>query len=262
MSLVGTAGLHLYRVDNPDHDHGRTWPNPKSRNSSVSPTRRSIESPYQRQINSAYAMVHLGIRISPILTSPYRADQHLHADSTTRTCIRRYRASFIFPNCYRPSVSKILSFGKVRASWAEVGNDTALSEALTTHFIRIRRRPYRRVRSPTRPYPTAISTDPTVRGRSAPSSTSEHAHRARLYILQPADRRDQIRHVNTSISTGYSTACSIRACSPSRHRNQAQHHSRKDKNWRGIWASTSRATQQGALAGRIADVRGWRTPNG
>ncbi|MCB6683014.1 TonB-dependent receptor [Alistipes finegoldii] len=116
--------------------------------------------------------------------------------------------SFIFSELLPSSVSKILSFGKVRASWAEVGNDTSpyqmsLNYALYPH--------------PVGGVSSGQISNSTVPNRDLkPTRTRSWEVGTELYFLNKRivldftyysqTSRDQIRHVNTSISTGYSTA--------------------------------------------------------
>lgn len=174
MSLVGTAGLNLYRVDNFQTTiTGKDMAEPEIKKINSFSDKTIVESPYQRQINSAYAMVNLGYKNFAYLDVTVRAD-NTSTLINTRTCIRRYRAASSSPNCYRRAYPKSCR----SARCALRGPRSAMTPApircrSTTHFIRIRSAAYRRVRSPTRPYPTAISNRPgPVRGRSAPSSTS------------------------------------------------------------------------------------------
>ena len=125
MSLVGTAGLNLYRVDNFQTTiTGKDMAEPDIKKINSFSDKTIVESPYQKQINSAYAMVNLGYKNFAYL------DVTVRADNTSTLINNTYvypsvSGSFIFSELLPSSVSRILSFGKVRASWAEVGNDTS-----------------------------------------------------------------------------------------------------------------------------------------
>ena len=208
MSLVGTAGLNLYRVDNFQTTiTGKDMAEPEIKKINSFSDKTIVESPYQRQINSAYAMVNLGYKNFAYL------DVTVRADNTSTLINNTYvypsvSGSFIFSELLPSSVSKILSFGKVRASWAEVGNDTSpyqmsLNYALYPH--------------PVGGVSSGQISNSTVPNRDLkPTRTRSWEVGTELYFLNKRivldftyysqTSRDQIRHVNTSISTGYSTA--------------------------------------------------------
>lgn len=208
MSLVGTAGLNLYRVDNFQTSiTGKDMAEPDIKKINSFSDKTIVESPYQKQINSAYAMVNLGYKNFAYL------DVTVRADNTSTLINNTYvypsvSGSFIFSELLPSSVSKILSFGKVRASWAEVGNDTSPYQMTLNYGL----------------YPHPVGgvssgqiSNSTVPNRDLkPTRTRSWEVGTELYFLNKRivldftyysqTSRDQIRHVNTSISTGYSTA--------------------------------------------------------
>ena len=258
MSLVGTAGLNLYRVDNFQTTiTGKDMAEPEIKKINSFSDKTIVESPYQRQINSAYAMVNLGYKNFAYL------DVTVRADNTSTLINNTYvypsvSGSFIFSELLPSSVSKILSFGKVRASWAEVGNDTSpyqmsLNYALYPHpvggvssgQISNSTVPNRDLK-PTRTRSWEVGTelyflnkrivlDFTYYSQPRPDPPRQHLHQHRLF-----DRPAQFGRAHQQ-----------------RHRDQAQHHSRKDQELAvGSGLQLRAQLQQGALAGRIADVRG------
>lgn len=208
MSLVGTAGVNLYRVDNFQTTiTGKDMAEPGIRKINSFSDKTIVESPYQKQINSAYAMVNLGYKNFAYL------DLTLRADNTSTLINNTYvypsvSGSVIFSELLPQSVSRVLTFGKLRASWAEVGNDTSPYQMSLNYGL----------------YPHPVGgvssgqiSNSTVPNRDLrPTRTRSWEVGTELYFLDKrivldftyysSTSRDQIRHVNTSISTGYPTA--------------------------------------------------------
>ena len=80
-------------------------------------------STYKKQINSLYASASLGYLSTYYLEGTIRGDRSSTLPSANNTYIYpSVSGSIIFSNFFKNH--KILSFGKVRASWAKVGSDT------------------------------------------------------------------------------------------------------------------------------------------
>ena len=208
LSLVGTAGVNLYRVDNFQTSiTGKDMSEPDIKKINSFADKTIVESYYQKQINSAYAMLNLGYKDFAYL------DATVRADNTTTLVNNTYvypsvSGSLIFSEFLPSSVTRILSFGKLRASWAEVGSDTSpyqmsLNYGLYAH-------PVRGVSSGQ----ISNSTVPNqylkpTRTRSWEIGTELHFLNKRIafdFTYYSQISRDQIRNVNTSVSTGYPTA--------------------------------------------------------
>ena len=78
---------------------------------------------YKKQINSLYASASLGYLSTYYLEGTVRGDRSSTLPAANNTYIYpSVSGSIIFSNFFKNH--KILSFGKVRASWAKVGSDT------------------------------------------------------------------------------------------------------------------------------------------
>ncbi|MEH0157616.1 SusC/RagA family TonB-linked outer membrane protein [Limibacter armeniacum] len=93
-----------------------------------------LDDGYTKQVNSAFASTSFGYRNTYFLDATMRVDQ----SSTLPTDNNTYfypsvTGSFVFSELEGLNNSSILSFGKLRAGFAEVGNDTDPYNILTTY---------------------------------------------------------------------------------------------------------------------------------
>ena len=102
--------------------------------------KNSISSPssenYQRDkaINSVFANASVGWKNLVFLEATVRADQSSTLPKDNNVYVYpSVTGSFIFSELFSPSVKNIIEFGKVRAGFATVGNDTSPYQVLSTY---------------------------------------------------------------------------------------------------------------------------------
>lgn len=207
-SLGVNAGASLLRTDNFRTDiTGRNMAERSIRAINSFSEKTIEESPYQRQINSAYGMINLGYKSFVYL------DATLRADNTTTLIHNTYvypsvSGSLIASEFFPASWKKVFSFAKLRASWAEVGSDTSPYLMRLDYSV----------------YPNSVNGNSmgTVAGSTVPNPDlrptrtrswevgGEFNFLNKRIMLDVTyydqTSRDQIRRVNTSESTGFSTA--------------------------------------------------------
>lgn len=207
-SVLGSVGASMLKTDNFQTTITGKDMSEKTIKTINSFSEKTIrESPYQRQINSAYGMVNLGYKNLVYL------DATLRVDNTTTLINNTYlypsiSGSFIASELFPASFKPVLSFAKLRGSWAEVGSDTSpylmrLDYSLYPNSIN--GLPMGGVAGSTIPNPDLKPT----RTRSWEAGTELSFIGKRILLdLTYYDQtsRDQIRRVNTSIGTGFSTA--------------------------------------------------------
>jgi len=207
-SLGINAGASLQRTDNFTTNITGKYMAERSIRSINSFSEKTIEeTPYQRQINSAYGMLNIGYKNFAYL------DVTLRADNTTTLINNTYvypsvSGSLIVSEFFPSSWEKWFSFAKLRASWAEVGSDTSPYLMRLDYSV----------------YPNSINGNSmgTVAGSTVPNPDlrptrtrswevgGEFNFLNKRIMLDVTyynqTSRDQIRRVNTSQSTGFPTA--------------------------------------------------------
>ena len=208
LSMLASGGANIYRTDNFQSSiTGKNMAEATIKTINSFAEKTIEEYPYQRQINSAYGMVNLGYKNFAYI------DATVRVDNTTTLINNTYiypsvSGSFIASEFFPSEWKNFLSFAKLRGSLAEVGSDTSpylmrLDYGLFPNSIN--GLPMGGVAGSTIPNPELRPT----RTRSWEVGTELNFIKNRISLdLTYYDQtsRDQIRRVNTSLATGFSTA--------------------------------------------------------
>lgn len=124
--LNATAGGSIYRVDNKTAialGKDEIFRNLKTISNYSQQTAR--ENSYKKQINSIYGSASLGYKHMYYLDATVRGDKSSTLPISNNIYVYpSVSGSWIFTELMKGGIKKYLNFGKVRASWAEVGADT------------------------------------------------------------------------------------------------------------------------------------------
>ena len=102
------------------------------KNSIASPTSSNYES--NKSINSVFANAGIGWKSMLFLDGTIRMDKSSTLPVSNNTYFYpSVTASFIFSELFSPGVKDVIEFGKVRAGFAQVGNDTDPYQVLNTY---------------------------------------------------------------------------------------------------------------------------------
>lgn len=101
------------------------------KNSISSPTSANYQS--NKAINSAFANASVGWKNMLFLDASIRADQSSTLPKENNTYFYpSVTGSFIFSELFSPAVKNVIEFGKIRAGFAKVGNDTDPYQVIST----------------------------------------------------------------------------------------------------------------------------------
>ena len=126
--LNATLGGNIFKVDNKTTVITGTDQQMDGVVSIINYAEQNVQpSTYKKQINSLYASASLGYRSTYYLEGTVRGDRSSTLPSSNNTYIYpSVSGSIVFTNFIKNSnIKNVFSFGKVRASWAKVGSDTA-----------------------------------------------------------------------------------------------------------------------------------------
>lgn len=136
-SVAGVAGMNVRRTKNSFYHQatagGLIVPGLYSLSNSVNSNPKPVENLREKQVNGFYAQASLGYNntIFLDLTDRYDISSALPADNNEYNYYA-VSSSLIFSNLFE---SDVLSFGKLRAGYAEVGNDLPANNVFDTYDI-------------------------------------------------------------------------------------------------------------------------------
>ena len=125
LSLQAVAGVTMYKLDNSsDNISGSDMLMTDVESINSFAERTYSQSAYEKQINSAWALLSLGWKDYLYLDGTVRVDHSSTLPEKNNTYLYpSVSGSFVFTNFFNIN-NNVLSFGKIRASLAQVGSDT------------------------------------------------------------------------------------------------------------------------------------------
>ncbi|AZQ64347.1 SusC/RagA family TonB-linked outer membrane protein [Flammeovirga pectinis] len=120
----GNIRTNKYRRNYQGTSNGLSVPNLYTTSNSNGPV-QTVDSGTDKQVNSVFGSASLGYRNTFFVDASLRADQSSTLPANNNTYLYpAVSGSVVFTELGSLADSKVISFGKVRLGWAQVGNDT------------------------------------------------------------------------------------------------------------------------------------------